>query len=371
MSARVHVGASSPPAEPPAPEQPAQPARPPSFIAQPAPLPAGAADHETRADWQRELFDPAFIIQRWRLVIFTFPVLLIFIGLRWTEWNGKAFAAPLDYTLVAPATTSVIFVCATMLSNVVSDYKEAEKIPAEISGYLQTLLSASVQQAAQRDSGGGGGAHGAAAEGGEAGAGAALRHVEELMLCVVDFLDQRRHYNVALNDFLAAENALCAQLKAWGRHDLEHVDHVLTETRKKLCRMHDLSRTNVILPLYTLIDALTLMFMSVLICADYYYDRTGYATIVVLGGLVIYMNLLNRSLDDPFTYPRGFHRDCYKLGKARRLTVREAWLFGPSIDFLCLTVDFGGILKRRLAERGLEALASTPKATASEDSAAA
>jgi len=307
----------------------------------------------------------SFIIQRWRLIVFTIPILAFFVGMRFFEWNGRFFSAPLDYTLVAPATTSVIFVCATMLSNVVADYKEAEKVPAELSAYFQTLLTASLQQAAHhaaRHGGGGGG--GGAAAGAGAGAGAALRHVEALLLCVVDWLDQRRPYNVVLNDFIEAENALCAQLEAWGRTDMEHTEHVFTEMRKKLCRMHDLSRTHVILPLYTLIDSLTVMFMSVLICADYTYDRTGYATIFVLGGLVVYMNLLNRSLDDPFFYPRGFHRDCYVLGKGRRYTLGEAWRCGPNIDFLCLTVDFGSILKRRLAERGLPAFVSTPKPAA-------
>ena len=42
-------------------------------------------------------------------------------------------------------------------------------------------------------------------------------------------------------------------------------------------------------------------------------------------------------------------RSCYMQGRAKPLTAREAWSACPSIDFLCLTVDFGSMLRRRLA----------------------
>jgi hypothetical protein len=261
-----------------------------------AELPEGAEDHVTRKSYMKAFTELAFIVQRWRLVVFTVPIILLFVGLRWSQWNGRYFLAPFDYTVVAPLTTSVVFVCATMLSNVVSDYKEGEKIPAELSAYFQSLLSSAVMQEAHYE-------RLAAAEHGEldkAKRGAALRHVEALFLCVIGFLDGRFHYNVALNSFLKNEMALCEQLQRWGRADLEHIEHLLTETRKKLTRMHDISRTSIILPLYTLIDALTLLFLLVLILADYDYDRTGYVSLIVLGGLAVYMNLLNRDLDDPF-----------------------------------------------------------------------
>lgn len=54
---------------------------------------------------------------------------------------------------------------------------------------------------------------------------------------------------------------------------------------------------------------------------------------------------------------------CYVLGVKRPLTAAEAWRSGPAIDFLCLTLDFGGLLKRRLAERGLLAHVGSPPAT--------
>ena len=107
--------------------------------------------------------------------------------------------------------------------------------------------------------------------------------------------------------------------------------------------------------------------MLILILADYDYDRTGYATIVALGGLVISMNILNRDLDDPFVYPKDFHASSYALGKQRPLTIREAWTSGPNIDFLCLTVDFGGVLRRRLAERGVRAYTVAPAAGGAEN----
>lgn len=153
------------------------------------------------------------------------------------------FMAPIDYTVVAPLTSAVVFVCATLLSNVVADYKESEKMPAEISAFFQSLLAAAVMQEAhheRRAAEHGGDAGGAA----EAEKGAALRHVEALLLCVLGFLDGRFHYNVALSCFLESEMALCEQLERWGRTDMDHVEHVLTETRKKMCRMVSVTTTS-------------------------------------------------------------------------------------------------------------------------------
>ena len=329
----------------------------------------GTEDHPSWQSWLREVTEPAFIVKRWRLIIFAFPITFAFLGIRWLQWYDLVFENPLDLTIVAPVTTACVFVCATMLANVVADFKESEKIPAELTGYFQSLLTASLMQAAHFKAHGGGGAHGGAHSGGGGGGGAhegdeeadlanspesaALRHVETLLMCVIDFLDKRRPYNVAVQAFINAEMELCAQLEAWGRTDMDHVEHCLTEARKKLCRAHDIARTSIILPLYTLIDSLTLMFLAVLVCAKYTFERTGYATITILGGLFVYMKLLNRDLDDPFQYPPNYHRACYALGKAKPLTVREAWSACPSIDFLCLTVDFGGMLRRRLADLGL------------------
>ncbi len=66
--------------------------------------------------------------------------------------------------------------------------------------------------------------------------------------------------------------------------------------------------------------------------------------------------------------PKGYHASCYATGAKRALTFGEAWRSGPSIDFLCLTVDFGSILKTALSKRGLRAYegSPTPRAVAEE-----
>ena len=56
-------------------------------------------------------------------------------------------------------------------------------------------------------------------------------------------------------------------MRDWEIHTLETPEHVLTELRKKLCRMHDIARTQIILPLYTLIDVLTVCFIATFVLA--------------------------------------------------------------------------------------------------------
>jgi len=262
---------------------------------------------------------------------------------------------PSDTFILAPLITACVFVTSSMLSNVVSDYKESEKIPAELVGYFQTLLTFAIaasryakshrmkhpQQYLDEKP-----VHLGEAE--------ALRHIESMLLSIVDFLDERRTYLEISQSQIGAEIAYISIMRDWEIHTLETPEHVLTELRKKLCRMHDIARTHIILPLYTLIDVLTVCLISYILTIKFTYESTAYASITFFGGIFIYLNFLNRDLDDPFVYPPGFHLATYLRGAPDSLKIEEAWTNPPAIDFNCLTVDFGTQLRKAMNDVNLK-----------------
>jgi hypothetical protein len=61
--------------------------------------------------------------------------------------ESSTYQVPLDYTVLAPMITISAFIMGIVLSNVMSDYKESEKIPAEMTGYFVTIMSFSRTEA--------------------------------------------------------------------------------------------------------------------------------------------------------------------------------------------------------------------------------
>lgn len=180
----------------------------------------------------------------------------------------------------------------------------------------------------------------------------ALLQVERLLLCILDFLDQKCTYAETMSDFMDAEVCLYAKLRRLRVHEMETVEHVTTEMRKKLCRIHDISRKSIILPLYSLIDTLTVCLLGILISAKYSYEQSAYATIAIFGTLFVFVNLLVRDIDDPFTYPDQHHRKSYYSAQPESSTMRNSWTHSAAIDFDCLTIDFGQALRRQIAKAG-------------------
>ena len=62
------------------------------------------------------------------------------------------------------------------------------------------------------------------------------------------------------------------------------------------------------------------------------------------------MNILVRSLDDPFEGPPEHQFRCFATGRDIDLSLLDCWRYGILVDFACLTVDFGGLLRDLIAE---------------------
>jgi hypothetical protein len=309
----------------------------------------GEDEQLTTIGYILEICGPSFLVKRWRILIKVIPFVGVGCLVRWLLWNDGKYSGNLETTILPPMITACVFVAASMLSNVVSDFKESEKIPAEMVGYFQTLTSfARVAANHFKDGKSSGEGHHA-----EVKVGDAYKQIEVMLLAVIDFLDHRGTYQLCIESFQDAEVAYLSLLAHWGEEHMETPEHVLTELRKKICRVHDISRTHIILPLYSLIDALTIALIAFIVTIKFTYENTAYAAIATFGGLFLYLNFLNRDLDDPFIYKLNYHLKCYLRGSRKELKIKGVWLHPPSIDFDCLTIDYGSTLRKLMANEGL------------------
>jgi len=107
--------------------------------------------------------------------------------------QNKGIQSPLDYTILAPMITAAAFIMGTVLSNVMSDYKESEKIPAELTGYFYTLLSYARTECA---------IYGKDPR-------PALKEVEVMLLAIMATVDGNVSFNEALKCFEDAWQEYC------------------------------------------------------------------------------------------------------------------------------------------------------------------
>ena len=191
---------------------------------QPAPPPRSAP--------QALLF---WLVLRLKFLILALPFVAVALGAYAAVYAASAKYAsgvPVDVTLFAPIITCVFFVLSIVFSNVIADYKESEKIPAEFVAYFSSLASFAVSEARE---------HGFSAR-------PLLLDVQAMLLCVLSTLDKKRGFVADMHAFHSAAVAFKTYARARGVHEIEGPEHAQDEIVKKLTRIHDIGRLSIILP---------------------------------------------------------------------------------------------------------------------------
>ena len=275
-----------------------------------------------------------WVILRMRILVSAIPLSLLVVAIRYINLtDGHEIAV--DGVMLPPTITAAVFVMATVLQNVMQDYKESEKLPATLVAYFSILLSFARVEAGHY----------------EFDVKPALRQVEDMLLCVMCTIDRKIDYDVALRGFHEAHVAYSIYLKreSHGHSELETSEHAMVEIIKAWTRIHDIGRLSIILPGYTLMDLLTMILIAVLSSVTYNktssYDPSGYWAVGIFATAIIYLNILVRALDDPFDGPDEYQFKCYVTGAPAKISYLDAFYFGLSIDFNCLTIDFGSYLR--------------------------
>lgn len=87
-----------------------------------------------------------WFIERVHVLVMAAPLAGAVVGARYgnnvlNKSKPFGYQSPMDATALPPLITMAAFVMGSVLSNVMSDFKESEKIPAELQGYFQALVS--------------------------------------------------------------------------------------------------------------------------------------------------------------------------------------------------------------------------------------
>ena len=88
---------------------------------------------------------------KWKLMLTSIPYMAVVIGLNYILGNVFAFEGIIEFADVGLVLTGGIFLVGFMLAGTMSDYKESEKLPAELAWHTleaieETIVAASISK---------------------------------------------------------------------------------------------------------------------------------------------------------------------------------------------------------------------------------
>lgn len=282
---------------------------------------------------------------KWKLMVTTLPiplgaVLIRYILEHFSKTYMNSYAGVMDFSALSPVLTGGVFLIGLMLSGTLQDYKESEKIPAELATCLETMEETVSWVCGNRPA-------------------VNERSMKELVAEVTDemvsWLLRKRSPEQGfaviekLNGLVKEFDKLNAGLPAV---------RMMTEIhnlRRTMTRIGVISRTGFLASGYALLDFLVLSVLTLLVIAQYKaeFGSLGKYIIISFVSLIYsYLWRLVKDVDDPFEYsPSG-----------ERTGAAEVELF-PLLEYQARAKErlAGKTIEQRIAEHA-------PKEEAAADS---
>ena len=262
---------------------------------------------------------------RWRLLVETLPWVAALLVVTWLRDEVLHIKPLVEFSDIGPILTGAALIIGLMLAGVIADFKESERLPAELAATLETMGDA-IQSA-----------HAA----GKAGDLRDLLHdydaisarVEDWFLCENDSDDCYRaieeitFVTARLEQSGAAPGYLARLLQE--QHNL----------RRTVARVDTIRTTSFIQSGYALLDLFVATVLLLLATAGFRSNVLQFLVVGLLGLIYLYLALLVRDLDNPFDYVDGRARGGAEVSPApvlalqrRRTASRDATLSAEAGD---------------------------------------
>lgn len=227
---------------------------------------------------------------KWRLFLSTLPYVILLVAAKIGLERGLGFSGWIEFSDMSPVLTAGTFLTGFMLAGTLADYKEAEKLPAELACVLESIEETFVQ----------------VAHGRELDLGAQRRMVHETGTVIWEWLHRSRKPE----EMFAALERLGLSIAELEKHGAgPHASRALRELhnlRRAVTRISVISRTSFIASGYALLEVLTVIILGMTLIGRFKNFLTEIVLVPFIGLIFVYMLRLIRDLDDPFEYdPNG------------------------------------------------------------------
>jgi hypothetical protein len=226
-------------------------------------------------------------VVKWRLMLTTLPYVGAVLAAKLFLQFVLGFHGFVDFSDVGIVLTAGVFLLGFLLAGTMADYKEAEKIPAELAATLETIEEIFVLAATSRP-----GLDVGRLRGG----------VLDLTVAIKDWL-LGRHPSATVYGCMTGLNGLIQQLEREGAgpYASRAVPQLLA-VRRNVARIDVIRRTGFLPPAYALLEVLITMIIALVLIARFKSLAAEVLLVPFVALINIYMLRLIRDIDDPFDY---------------------------------------------------------------------
>lgn len=232
-----------------------------------------------------------FNLIKWKLMVTTLPITLFILLLKFGIVHGLNYEGLVKFSEIGLVITGGIFLIGFMLAGTISDYKESEKIPAELACAIETiedtlLLGHSFKGGFDLSE--------------------TRRQLNEVTESIINWFKHGgseeevfRRINSITNIALTMEKAAVGAIAA-------RVTGEQHSLRKLFSRVNVIKKTNFLSTGYALLEVLTVVIISLLLVAQFENETISIIIISFITQIFVYMLRLIRDVDHPFEYsPTG------------------------------------------------------------------
>lgn len=223
---------------------------------------------------------------KWKLMLSTLPIVFAMAAFKVLLDVVFQFRGLVPFSDVGVILTACVFLIGFLLAGTMADYKESERLPAEIAATLETIEEVFALAAINRP-----GLRLAQLRG----------SVLELTDAIKDWLVQRRSTDVYGALSRAGEVIGWLEREGAGPYASRAVPQLMA-VRRTIARIDVIARTGFLPPAYALLEVLVVMVIGLMLIAEFS-SRLVEVLIVPFVTLVnVYMLRLIRDIDNPFEY---------------------------------------------------------------------
>lgn len=232
---------------------------------------------------------------KWKLMLTTLPVVALVIVARillehFVKVDGKNFVGIMDFGAIAPVLTGGVFLIGLMLSGTMADYKESEKIPADLACSLETMEETVDWVGSSKPS-------------------FPVKTLKQTIAAVteelISWLLKKRSHNESFSSLEKLNTVVQEIDKTGATNPASRFLGEIHSLRRLVTRIGVISRTGFLASGYALLDTLVGSVLVLLAISTYKQDFGSVGKYVIIGFVALiftYMWRLVRDLDDPFEY---------------------------------------------------------------------
>lgn len=227
---------------------------------------------------------------KWKLMVSTLPFVLVLLGIKLVLEQVLGFEGLIDFADVGIILTSGVFLIGFLLAGTMADYKEAEKLPADLSCTLETIEEIFVLAATDRPA-------------------LDLDHLRGELLTLTDAIRGWLVRRCTTEQVYAAMTRLSAVLQELeragaGPYASRAVPQLLA-VRRCVSRIDVIVRTGFLPPAYALLEVLIFMIISLMMIARFKSVVAETLLVPFVALVNIYMLRLIKDIDNPFDFKEG------------------------------------------------------------------